>query len=133
MQHEEATTTIAALTKESARNAQKAANASDLARKLTKQYKEEQIVNESLMERIKHLEKKTEEAEAKVRLVEAQKADLEEQNRDLSFFISGQEKLKEMQGNEVMGLQEGEVEGASVEVGESVGVKRGKRKGKKKA
>ncbi|CAE7178771.1 zf-UBP multi-domain protein [Pyrenophora teres f. teres] len=132
-QHQEATATITALTKESARNAQKAANASDLARKLTKQYKEEQIVNDSLMERIKHLEKKAEEAEAKVRLVEAQKADLEEQNRDLSFFISGQEKLKAMQQDEGVGLQEGEVEGATLEVGESAGAKRAKRKGKKKA
>ncbi|KAG9187449.1 BRCA1-associated protein [Alternaria panax] len=127
--HEEATTTIASLTKESARNAQKAASASDLARKLTKQYKEEQIVNESLMERIKHLEKKAEEAENRVKELDAQKADLEEQNRDLSFFISGQEKLKEMQGNEVLGLQEGEVEGGTLEVAD----KKSRRKGKKKA
>ncbi|KAF1945343.1 zf-UBP-domain-containing protein [Clathrospora elynae] len=130
LQHNEASTTIAALEKESARNAQKAVNASELARRLTKQYKEEQIVNESLMSRIKHLEKKAEEAEARVKEIEAQKADLEEQNRDLSFFISGQEKLKEMQGNEVMGLQEGEIEAGTMEVGE----KKGRRKaGKKKA
>ena len=81
------------------------------------------------MERIKHLEKKAEEAENRVKELDAQKADLEEQNRDLSFFISGQEKLKEMQANEVMGLQEGEVEGGTVEVAE----KKGRRKGKKKA
>lgn len=85
-EHHEATATIASLTKESARNAQKAAQASDLARKLTKQYKEEQIVNESLMQRIKHLELKAQEAEQHVSELEAQKADLEEQNRDLSFF-----------------------------------------------
>jgi BRCA1-associated protein len=80
------------------------------------------------MERIKHLEKKAEEADLRIREIEAQKADLEEQNRDLSFFISGQEKLKEMQANEVMGLQEGEVEGGTVEVGEKKGRKKGKRK-----
>ncbi|KNG51523.1 ring and ubp finger domain-containing protein [Stemphylium lycopersici] len=128
--HEKATATIASLTKESARNAQKAANASDLARKLTKQCKEEQIVNESLMERIKHLESKAQDAENRVKEIEAQKVELEEQNRDLSFFISGQEKLREMQENEVMGLQEGEVEGGTVEVGE--GGKKGRRKGKGK-
>jgi BRCA1-associated protein len=127
--YDEATTTIAALERESARNLQKSANATELARKFTKQYKEEQMINESLMERIKHLEKKAEEADSKVREMEAQKADLEEQNRDLSFFISGQEKLKEMQGNEVMGLEEGEVEGGTLEISG----KRGKRKGKKKA
>ncbi|EUC37519.1 hypothetical protein COCCADRAFT_85287 [Bipolaris zeicola 26-R-13] len=128
-EHQEATATIASLTKESARNAQKAAQASDLARKLTKQYKEEQIVNESLMQRIKHLELKAQEAEQRVAELEAAKADLEEQNRDLSFFISGQEKLKEMEGNAVLGLEEGEVEGASVEVGKN----KARRKGKKKA
>lgn len=129
LQHSEARTTIAALEKESARQTQKASSASDLARKLTKQYKEEQTINESLLERIKHLERKAEEADARVRVIEAQKADLEEQNRDLSFFISGQQKLREMQENEVMGLQEGEVEGGTLEVGE----KKGRRKGKKKA
>jgi BRCA1-associated protein len=116
------------LEKELERTKTKASSASDLARKLTKQYREEQTINESLLERIKHLEKKAEEADSHVREIEAQKADLEEQNRDLSFFISGQEKLREMQGNEVMGLQEGEVEGGTVEVGE----KKGRRKGKKK-
>jgi BRCA1-associated protein len=117
-QHDEATATIAALTRESAKNAQKAINASELARKLTKQVKEEQIVNESLMQRIKHLEAKGAVAEERVREIEAMKLDLEEQNRDLSFFISGQEKLKEMQVNEGIGLQE---------------AKKGRRKGKKKA
>jgi BRCA1-associated protein len=117
--------TIATLEKEAARNAAKAASATDLARKLTKQVQEEQTINESLMTRIKHLEKKAEDAEHRVKEVEAQRADLEEQNRDLSFFISGQEKLREMQGNEILGLGEGEVEGASVEVGK-------KRKGKGK-
>lgn len=122
--------TIASLEKESARNAQKSTSASELARKLMKQYKEEQTINESLLERIKHLEKKAEVADARVREIEAQKADLEDQNRDLSFFISGQEKLREMQGNEVMGLQEGEVEGGTLEIGEKG---KGRRKGKKRA
>jgi len=128
MQHADALSTIAALEKTAERNAAKAASASDLARKLTKQYKEEQTINESLMTRIQHLEKKAIDAEAKVKEIEAQKADLEEQNRDLSFFISGQEKLKEMQGNEIMGLEEGEVESGYVEVGKKE--EKGKRKGK---
>ncbi|KAF2130250.1 hypothetical protein P153DRAFT_356052 [Dothidotthia symphoricarpi CBS 119687] len=129
LQHADAQKQISALEKDGARNAQKATSASDLARKLTKQYKEEQTINESLMSRIKHLENKTVEAEARAREMEAQKVDLEEQNRDLSFFISGQEKLREMQGNEVFGLGEGEVEGGTVEIGD----KGRKRKGKKKA
>lgn len=127
-QHNDALASIAALEKDAARNAAKAASASELARKLTKQYREEQTINESLMTRIQHLERKAEEAETRVREVEAQKADLEEQNRDLSFFISGQEKLKEMQANEVMGLEEGEVQSGYVEVGKKEG--KGRRKGK---
>lgn len=125
-QYDEARTTITSLEKEAARNAQKATSASDLARKLTKQYKEEQTINESLMTRIQHLEKQTKEAEARVAEIEAQKADLEEQNRDLSFFISGQEKLKEMQENELIGeedMQSGYVEVANDE-------SKGRRKGK---
>ncbi|KAF2830607.1 zf-UBP-domain-containing protein [Ophiobolus disseminans] len=128
LQHTDSQTTISALERDLDRTKAKFSSTSDLARKLTKQYKEEQTINESLLSRIKHLEQKAEEADKRVKEIEAQKADLEEQNRDLSFFISGQEKLREMQGNEVMGLQEGEVEGGTVEVGE----KKGRRKGKKK-
>ena len=129
-QYDESRTALANLEKEAARNAAKAASASDLARKLTKQYREEQTINESLMQRIKHLEKKAEEAETKVREVEAQKADLEEQNRDLSFFISGQEKLKEMQQNELIG--EDDMQSGYVEVGQKEEKGRRKGKGRKK-
>jgi BRCA1-associated protein len=128
LQHNEAVTTISALEKESARNTQRATSASELARTLTKQYKEEKTMNEALMTRIKHLEKIVADAEAKVKDLEAQKADLEEQNHDLSMFISGSQKIKEMQANEALGLQEGEVEGGTIEVG-----KKKKGKGKKKA
>ncbi|CBX94365.1 hypothetical protein IAQ61_009929 [Plenodomus lingam] len=133
LHYTEAKAQIAALEKECARNAQKATSASELARKLTKQYKEEQTINESLMGRIRHLEKKAEEADGRVSELEAQKLDLEEQNRDLSFFISGQEKLKALQDEEGSGLQEGEIEGGSLEVGESTGAKGKKRRGMKKA
>lgn len=126
-QHDDAQRTISALEKELDRHKEKSTASADLARKLMKQYKEEQTINESLLARIKHLEKKAEDADHKVREIQAQKEDLEEQNRDLSFFISGQEKLREMQRGE--GLEEGEVEGGTVEVAE---VKK-RRKGKKKA
>lgn len=126
----ETKTQLALLEKEAARNSTRAAAAQELARKMTTQFKEEQTMNESLLMRIAFLEKKAKEAEEKVREVEAQKADLEEQNRDLSFFISGQEKLKEMQANEGLGLEEEEIQGASVEVAEKK--KPGRRKGKGK-
>lgn len=136
LQHAEAQKQIAQVEKEAARNAQKASSASDLARKLTKQYKEEQTVNESLLARIKHLENKADEAETRARDLEAQKRDLEEQNRDLSFFISGQAKLSEMRGDEGLGLGEGEIEGAMVEVvggrEKEKGKESGRGRGKKK-
>jgi len=128
LQHAETVATVSALERESARNAQKATSASELARSLTKQYKEEKIVNESLLMRIKHLEKVAADAEVRVKEMEVQKADLEDQNHDLSMFISGTQKIKEMQENEIFGLQEGEVEGGTIEVG-----KKKKGKGKKKA
>ncbi|KAF9700815.1 hypothetical protein EKO04_001406 [Ascochyta lentis] len=128
LQHTEAVATMTSLEKESARNMQKATSAADLARTLTKQYKEEKTVNDSLLTRIKHLEKVAADAEARVKALDAQKADLEEQNHDLTMFISGAQKIKEMQANEVFGLQEGEVEGGTIEVG-----KKKKGKGKKKA
>jgi hypothetical protein len=129
LQHTDAQSAIAILERDLERFKHKSTAASDLARKLTKQYKEEQTINEALMARIKHQEKKAEDADLKVKELEAQKVDLEEQNRDLSFFISGQEKLKQMQEDEGAGLVEGEVEGATMEVGE----KKKRRKGKKKA
>ncbi|ORY13072.1 BRCA1-associated protein 2-domain-containing protein [Clohesyomyces aquaticus] len=131
-EHVDAQHGIKALEKDLARQTARAAQASELARKLGKQVKEEQTMNEALMTRIGYLEKRAEGAEARVKELEDQKKELEEQNRDLSFFISGQEKLKEMQGNEVMGLQEGEVESGYLEVGKDAeGKKRRKGKGKK--
>lgn len=131
IQYQEARASIQSLEKESARNATRAATAHELARKMTKQYQEEKTINEALMTRISFLESKVADADARVKVVELEKADLEEQNRDLGFFISGQEKLKEMQENENLGLQDGEVEAGRMELGpgkEELG--KGRRKGK---
>lgn len=127
-QYTDAQSSISSLEKENSRNAARASSAQDLARKLTKQYKEEQTMNESLMTRIGFLEQKADESEKRAREIEEQKKDLEEQNRDLTFFISGQEKLKEMQGNEAIALEAGELETGYVEVGKEE--KKGRRKGK---
>ncbi|KAJ9635143.1 hypothetical protein H2199_008629 [Coniosporium tulheliwenetii] len=76
-------------------------------------------MNEALMTRIKHLESKTSEVEERCKSLAAEKKELEEQNRDLSFFISGQEKLQAMAAEE----------GARMEVGAAPEERR-KRKGK---
>lgn len=69
-----------------------------MARTMEKEWKEKEVINESLMNRINHLE-------TQLNDVTLRNSDLEEQNRDLSFFISGTERLKN-QGDDV---QEGTV------------------------
>ena len=59
-----------------------------MARKMEKEWREKEVINDSLMDRISHLEKQVDDLTLK-------NSDLEEQNRDLSFFISGTEKLKD--------------------------------------
>ncbi|KAI4242387.1 MAG: hypothetical protein L6R42_011034, partial [Xanthoria sp. 1 TBL-2021] len=56
----------------------------------------------------------------------AEKADLQEQNRDLSFFISSGEKLKQLEG-----VNEEEVREGSTTVADAPTTGKGKRKGKK--
>ena len=114
--------TIPSLEKDRERSSRRAEKFEAMARQMQKEWKEKEVINESLMERITWLEKQLEEGKGRER-------DLEEQNRDLSFFISGQEKLKEMQGNEVMGLEEDEVRSGYVEVGKKEG-QGSRRKGK---
>lgn len=113
------------LEKEAERSRKRAEKADELARRFTKSYQEEKAMNDSLMERIKHNDVKAKEWEEKINALTAEKSDLEEQNRDLSFFISGQAKLQELeaQGEEVA---EGTVE---VPVSKAEGKKK---KGRKK-
>ncbi|KAF2753919.1 zf-UBP-domain-containing protein [Pseudovirgaria hyperparasitica] len=109
-QHVAAQTSIASLEKDVARQTARAGASSDLARKFTKQYQEEKSMNESLMTRIKFLEVKQKEKDERLCVLEMEKAELAEQNRDLSFFISGGEKLKALQGEVGEEVQQGFVE-----------------------
>lgn len=102
----------------------RAEKADELARKLGKDWREEKTINESLMDKVKFLDAKVKEGESKREQLEAEKKELQEQNRDLTFFISGGEKLKDM-GEEAI---EGKIE---VPVAEQGGGGK-KRKGKKR-
>ena len=75
-----------------------------MARELTRKLKEEQTINAGLMERIKAADSKAEEAKKEAEAARVEKAELEEMNRDLTMFISGQEKIRELeaQGEEVV-------------------------------
>ena len=105
---------LPALERDKARAERRGEKAAELARRMEKQWKEEKVINESLLARVTHLSQELER-------LKGANADLKEQNRDLTFYISGQAKLSEL-GEEV---QEG-----TVTVGEaSTGANHKKNKG----
>lgn len=90
--------TLPSMERDKDRSEKRAERFETMARKMEKEWREKEVINESLMDRIAHLEKQMHD-------LTLRNSDLEEQNRDLSFFISGTEKLKD-RGEEV---QEGSV------------------------
>jgi len=122
--YESSRMTNISLEKDVARLERRVEKAESLARKLGKDYQEEKTLSKGLMEKNTSMLTRSKEIEDKAAQLEAEKRELEEQNRDLSFFISGQEKLKQLeaQGEEV---QDGTVEVPTSSAGK-------KRKGKKK-
>ncbi|KAL4792103.1 hypothetical protein BDV19DRAFT_280299 [Aspergillus venezuelensis] len=88
------TESIPTLERDKTRAEKRAEKFETMARKLEREWREEKTINESLMARIEHLT-------AEVEALKSSNLDLQEQNRDLTFFISGQERLKD-QGEEVV-------------------------------
>ncbi|KAI0133608.1 hypothetical protein BJ170DRAFT_699562 [Xylariales sp. AK1849] len=124
--HVLSTDTIPSLEKDLARERARATKSTDLARNLGKNLQEEKKVSEGLMRRIEHVNKEVESLGETVKELKVENADLKDQNHDLTMFISGQEKLKEMEA-------EGQVEKDELEeAGASVPEKKG-RKGKGRA
>lgn len=117
--------TIPQLERELERERSKSSRSEALARNLGKALQEEKRVSEGLMKRIEHLNVDNETARRETAEMKNEVAELKEMNRDLSMFISGQEKLKELENEGQVG--EGEIEGGSASVPE----KKGRRKGKK--
>ncbi|KAK5174001.1 uncharacterized protein LTR77_001080 [Saxophila tyrrhenica] len=95
-----------------------------LSRSLSSQLQEEKTINSGLLERIKAADQKAEAAGMEAEKARQEKKELEDMNHDLTSFISGQEKVKELQA------QGEEVEEGGVGVVERP--KRGKGKGRKK-
>ncbi|KAL8669963.1 MAG: hypothetical protein Q9168_005475 [Polycauliona sp. 1 TL-2023] len=110
---------VPALEREKDRASARGTKFEGMARKLEKEWREEKAVSGSLMERIKWLE-------GQVQTLTAEKTDLQEQNRDLSFFISSGEKLRALEGVDKEELREG-----STTVPEAPIPGKGKKKGKK--
>ncbi|KAF5565249.1 cytoplasmic Zn-finger BRAP2 (BRCA1 associated) [Fusarium phyllophilum] len=117
--------TIPELEKQLARERSKASKSETLARNFGKSLQEEKRLNEGLMKRIEHLNSDHEAIVKELEKLKGENADLQEMNRDLSMFISGQEKLKELE-NEGK-IEEGELEGGSASVPEKKSRRRGKR------
>lgn len=109
--------TVPALERSKARADRRADKFETMSRNMEKEWREEKAMNENLRERVEVLR-------TEVKTLKAANEDLTEQNRDLTFFISSSEKLKD-QGEDVV---EGTV---SVPEPSSSGGKR-KKKGKGK-
>ncbi|KAM0095092.1 hypothetical protein ACP6JD_001530 [Aspergillus fumigatus] len=88
--------TLPGLERDKARAEKRAEKFEAMTRKMEKEWREEKTMNESLMKRIEHLT-------AEVTELKAANADLTEQNRDLTFFISGSERLKDKGEDVVQG------------------------------
>jgi BRCA1-associated protein len=107
--------TLPGLEHDCARAEKRAEKFEALARSFEKRFQEEKAMNENMLQRIEGLSKEVEG-------LRSEKADLAEQNRDLSFFISGSQRL---QG------QGEEVEQGTVSVPEVAEKKKRKGRGKK--
>ncbi|KAI1482133.1 zf-UBP-domain-containing protein [Daldinia eschscholtzii] len=122
------TETIPGLEKDLERERNRATKSTDLARGLGKSLQEEKKVSEGLMKRIEHMSKELESLGEQVNALKLENADLKDQNHDLTMFISGQEKLKELEAEGK--VEEGEVQEGSVSVPEDKRRRKGKGKGK---
>lgn len=117
--------TIPQIERDLEREKAKATKSQELARNLSKSVQEEKRINEGLLKRIEHLNGEGEQVRKQLEALAAENNDLKEMNRDLSMFISGQEKLKEMESEGQLG--EGEIEGGTASVPEKKSRRRGKR------
>ncbi|KAI0505494.1 Zn-finger in ubiquitin-hydrolase [Xylaria bambusicola] len=120
---------IPSLEKDLQRERSRGTKSTDLARNLGKSLQEEKKVSEGLMKRIEHISKEVENLDQQVAALKVENADLKDQNHDLTMFISGQEKLKEMEAEGQ--LAEGEIQEGSASVPEDKKRRKGKGKAKK--
>ena len=103
--------TIPELERDLNREKTKGTKSETLARNFGKSVQEEKRINEGLMKRIEHLEKDNKEVRNAMEGLKGENEELKEMNRDLTIFISGQERLKELEKEGE--LEEGEVEGGT--------------------
>jgi BRCA1-associated protein len=107
----------------------KGERSAEVARGFGRSLMEEKRVGEGLMERIGFLNGNIEKITGELEKVKLENVELKEENRDLLFSISAQQKLAEMGEGE--GLEKGELEGGSLSLPPEK-VKKGKGKGRGK-
>ncbi|EER45373.1 RING-10 protein [Histoplasma capsulatum H143] len=111
--------TIPNLERDKGRAERRAEKFETMAHRMEKEWREEKALNGSLLEKVEFLN-------GEVQKLTVANEDLREQNRDLSFFISGAERLRD-QGEDVV---EGTVSVPEPEEGAGAGGRRKKGKGK---
>lgn len=100
---------LPSLEKERDRLAARAEKSAELARNMTGKWQEEKKVGEGLLSRVNHMTEMMGKMRSDVGEKNKEIEDLKEQNRDLGFFISSSEKLKEVGGELGEEVREGTV------------------------
>lgn len=106
--------TLVGLEKDLEREKRKAEKSAEVARAFGKSLREEKKVSEGLMERIGFVNKSVEKMGTEVEKLKGENVELREENRDLLFSISAEQKIREMGEGEEGGLEKGELEGGSL-------------------
>lgn len=96
-----------ALEKERDRLKIRADKSAEIARRMTMSFQEEKQVGKGLMERIGHINEAMAKQTSEIQTLQTEVEDLKEQNRDLSFFISSQEKLRNVESELGEEIKEG--------------------------
>ncbi|KAI0027477.1 hypothetical protein K488DRAFT_31864, partial [Vararia minispora EC-137] len=96
--------------RERARSERKVEKLTELARRLERELREERAVSAGLLDNLEHARQRTEEAERAREGVQARVTELEDQVRDVMFFLEAREKIENGEGAAA------EAAGGSVEV-----------------
>ena len=116
---------IALLEKERQKSERKAERLADLSRKLEKELKEERAVSEGLMGNLAKMKERMEEVDKDKAVMTNKISELEDQMRDVMFFLEAREKIETGQG------VESEAAGGTIELRPSESKPSGKGKKKK--
>jgi BRCA1-associated protein len=111
--------------KDKAKAEKRAEKVSDIAKKLDKELREERAVSEGLMKNLGKMKERVDEADKEKANFQAKIADLEDQVRDLMFFLEAKTKIEHGDGAEA------EAAGGSIEMPASLPATAKKKKSKK--